>query len=100
MGDIVGSMKNTSKTAICPCCGRSVKIVDTKSWGRQLAKHGYNRESARISDGCPGSYVNAASPLQGAIDKAQRYLDDDTTTKDEAAGFWRPLLDRLQKQAN
>ena len=59
MDDIVGIMNNTSNTAVCPCCGRAVKIVNTKSWGRQLAKHGYNQQSARIADGCPGSFINA-----------------------------------------
>jgi len=92
-------MTSTTAThATCPCCGRAVKIVDTKSWGRQLAKHGYRQHSAQYTDGCPGSYLQADSILSSAIRKAELFIDNADTTDEAREKFWRPLLAKLQEQ--
>ena len=89
-------MNTTTTHATCPCCDRSIKIVETKSWGRQLAKHGYQAHNAQMTDGCPGSYLKADDLLSSAIEKAQGFIDWDETTDEAREKVWRPLLAKLR----
>jgi hypothetical protein len=87
-----------AKTVCCPCCDRSIKIVESKTWGRQVAKHGYRSHNAQLTDGCPGSYLKADSLLSSAIEKAQYFIDWAETTDEAREKFWRPMLAKLEKQ--
>ena len=90
----------TTTHATCPCCGRSIKIRETKTWGRQVAKHGYSSHNAQLTDGCPGSYLKADSLLSSAIEKAQNFIASDYTTDEAREKIWRPMLAKLQGLAN